>query len=319
MFDPRVREEHADIADPVGPARVARGLSLPRGEPGSIQAFESFHEKGFRVVVRAVRPVVGDACEDVAQEAFLVAFERWGELSQLRDPLAWVRKVATRMAWRRASREHRRPDLEMSGQLLLGSSNPEAHDLDLRASLRHLPRKQAAAVALHYLLDWSIADVATALDATEPTVKTWLHRARPMLAERLAGLAGRWVVVQPIGRDEMVERVERAGAGRGLEHVMNLMPAGQARWVLTIAGGRFLLENDDGEYFDHGRYRLVDGAIHLRSTIAAEGEAVHRISRDAERLHLAFVSSTMHPTDGVDDGVFQRSLLDGVEFGWVGP
>jgi RNA polymerase sigma-70 factor (ECF subfamily) len=51
--------------------------------------------------------------------------------------------------------------------------------------VRSLPERQAAAVALHYLEDLSIADIAAVLECAEGTAKSHLHKARAALAQRL--------------------------------------------------------------------------------------------------------------------------------------
>ena len=51
--------------------------------------------------------------------------------------------------------------------------------------VRRLPTKQAQAVALHYLEDMSVNDIADVLDCSPNTVKVHLHKGRRTLAERL--------------------------------------------------------------------------------------------------------------------------------------
>jgi RNA polymerase sigma-70 factor (ECF subfamily) len=63
----------------------------------------------------------------------------------------------------------------------LASDDPE-----FWAAIRALPRRQAQVVALHYLEDRSIAEVAEILDVTHGTVKRHLHDGRAALARRLA-------------------------------------------------------------------------------------------------------------------------------------
>ncbi len=54
------------------------------------------------------------------------------------------------------------------------------------ALVRQLPGRQAAAVALHYLEDRPVAEVADTLGCAESTAKVHLHRARNALAASLA-------------------------------------------------------------------------------------------------------------------------------------
>lgn len=52
-------------------------------------------------------------------------------------------------------------------------------------AVRTLPPRQAQCVALHYLEDRSVADIARVLECSENTVKVHLHRGRLALADRL--------------------------------------------------------------------------------------------------------------------------------------
>ena len=58
-------------------------------------------------------------------------------------------------------------------------------DTEFWDHVRRLPRRQAQAIALHYLEDRSVADVADILGCSVATAKVHLHRGRHALAERL--------------------------------------------------------------------------------------------------------------------------------------
>jgi RNA polymerase sigma-70 factor (ECF subfamily) len=60
---------------------------------------------------------------------------------------------------------------------------PDPIDEDFWVAVRSLPRRQAQVVALHYLSDLPVADVAATLQIGEGTAKTHLSRARAALAE----------------------------------------------------------------------------------------------------------------------------------------
>jgi RNA polymerase sigma-70 factor (ECF subfamily) len=59
------------------------------------------------------------------------------------------------------------------------------NDAELWRLVRSLPERQAHVVALHYVDDRSVAEIAKLLDCSEGTVKTHLHRARVSLARAL--------------------------------------------------------------------------------------------------------------------------------------
>jgi RNA polymerase sigma-70 factor (ECF subfamily) len=66
---------------------------------------------------------------------------------------------------------------------LLPELSPEA--ADVWRAVRRLPKRQAQVVALFYLEDLSLDDVADTLDVSVETVRTHLSRARKKLARRL--------------------------------------------------------------------------------------------------------------------------------------
>jgi RNA polymerase sigma-70 factor (ECF subfamily) len=55
------------------------------------------------------------------------------------------------------------------------------------AAVAQLPPQQRAAIALHYLEDRSVADIAEILECTPSTAKNHLHKGRTRLAQVLEG------------------------------------------------------------------------------------------------------------------------------------
>jgi RNA polymerase sigma-70 factor (ECF subfamily) len=60
-----------------------------------------------------------------------------------------------------------------------------AEDAHFWKSVRALPKRQAQAIALHYLEDLPVADIADVLDCSPNTVKVHLHKGRQRLAHKL--------------------------------------------------------------------------------------------------------------------------------------
>jgi RNA polymerase sigma-70 factor (ECF subfamily) len=71
------------------------------------------------------------------------------------------------------------------GRRELPAALPDS-DAEFWRAVRRLPRRQAQAVALHYLDDLSVADVAGILEISPDTVKVHLHRGRRALADALS-------------------------------------------------------------------------------------------------------------------------------------
>lgn len=160
--------------------------------------FDAFYQAHFGDVVAMAYALTGDLPEaqDLAQEAFCRAWQRWRRIEAYDQPLAWVRRVTANLAtsrWRRLATATRH--LRRERPALVPAVGPE--HVALVAALRTLPERQRHAVVLHHLVDLPIADVALELGVTTGTVKSWLHRARTALATRMAEAPAAPEVSQP--------------------------------------------------------------------------------------------------------------------------
>jgi RNA polymerase sigma-70 factor (ECF subfamily) len=146
--------------------------------------FTAFFRAEYPAVVGTLFLVLHDReqARDVAQDAFIQLFARWSRISHYERPEAWVRRVGIRMAVRAARRERRRSELER--RVPVGSS-PRPVDVDIVRAVRMLPAAQRAAVALFYLEDRPVSDVASILGCSDVTARVHLHRARNRLAQLL--------------------------------------------------------------------------------------------------------------------------------------
>ena len=120
---------------------------------------------------------MGDAAraEEAAQEAFARAWARWRRVRAMDRPVAWVYVVALnveRKRWRRASELLVEPF-----EVACDPTEQAARDFDLRAAVKRLPERQRAAIALRYLADLPVADLARAMGCADGTVKATVHQA----------------------------------------------------------------------------------------------------------------------------------------------
>jgi RNA polymerase sigma-70 factor, ECF subfamily len=83
--------------------------------------FDSLFHSGYAPLVGQLTAYLGDRteAEDVAQDAFLRAWQRWESLSRYDDPVAWVHRVA----WNLATSRWRR--IAMAARVLRGQPAPE--------------------------------------------------------------------------------------------------------------------------------------------------------------------------------------------------
>jgi RNA polymerase sigma-70 factor (ECF subfamily) len=147
--------------------------------------FDAFFREEYPRLVGALSVVVGrEQAADVAQEAFVRANARWGRVRRMDRPGAWTRRVALNLV----TDHHRRVRRGRAIEPLLASADAvesAPRDRDLAEALAGLPTRQRLVVALHYLLDLPVAEVARELGVAEGTVKATLHQARASLRAKL--------------------------------------------------------------------------------------------------------------------------------------
>jgi RNA polymerase sigma-70 factor, ECF subfamily len=156
---------------------------------GSSEDFEDVYRKEFPAVLRLAYALSGNRwiAEELAQEAFLSAHRNWDRIAAYDDPGAWVRRVVTNLslsALRRRAVEVKALARLARGQLWI---LPELSTEDERfwSAVRSLPRRQAQVIALHYLEERQVVEIADLLDIAPGTVKKHLFDGRRALAQRL--------------------------------------------------------------------------------------------------------------------------------------
>jgi RNA polymerase sigma-70 factor (sigma-E family) len=149
---------------------------------------DALYRREYRSVVALAYGLSGSrsGAEELAQEAFLEAHRAWDRISTYDDPAAWVRRVVVNRSVSQVRRRvaEARALTRVMGRRELPAALPDS-DAEFWRAVRRLPRRQAQAVALHYLDDLSVADVAAILEISPDTVKVHLHRGRRALADTL--------------------------------------------------------------------------------------------------------------------------------------
>jgi RNA polymerase sigma-70 factor, ECF subfamily len=147
------------------------------------EEFTSFYTASFQRLVGQLYAMTGDQAEaqDAVQEAFARAWARHGRLDQDGSPEAWVRITAWRIAasrWRRA-REGARLMLLMAPSEPAAGPGPDR--VAFAQALRMVPAEQRRALALYYLCDLTVDQIAAETGARSGTVKARLARGRAAL------------------------------------------------------------------------------------------------------------------------------------------
>ena len=149
--------------------------------------FEGLYRREI-VAIAALATVLTGSREigaDLAQEAMLRAYRDWTRVGMMDRPGAWVRRVVINLA--QDSRRRRVREDRALGRCMLAVVAPPSEPSSARlwAAVRVLPARQRAAVALFYIDDLGIDQIAHILEIAPGTAKATLHAARKSLARAL--------------------------------------------------------------------------------------------------------------------------------------
>jgi len=168
---------------------------VARARKGDRESFNELVDLYLADVYRLAVVVAGpEMAEDVTQDAFLAA---WQRLPGLRDPdrfLPWLRRILVNRArdHHRGERRRLRPT-DLTAALAVAEQQPGRTDpaaevdalTDLHRALEGLTLDQRAVVALHYLADLTLPEVAAILGIPAGTAKSRLNAALIVLRRRL--------------------------------------------------------------------------------------------------------------------------------------
>ncbi|GAB3449603.1 sigma factor-like helix-turn-helix DNA-binding protein [Actinophytocola sediminis] len=142
--------------------------------------FAHLYRSGYRDLVLVAYALTRDlgAAEDIAQEAFAVAYGRRARVELADSREEWVRAIAVRLARRRTRRDVLLDRLPRRG----AATEPEP---DPHAAIHALDHDDRTAVVLHHLADLSVHTVASIVDVPVGTVLSRLALARTALAHHL--------------------------------------------------------------------------------------------------------------------------------------
>jgi RNA polymerase sigma-70 factor (ECF subfamily) len=136
--------------------------------------------------------------EDLAQEAFIRAYQRLDTFDASRLFGPWIRRVAANLCLNSLRRSQTLilpldEERDFDGQSQ--EHNPEAQSIrgefkrDIREAVLSLPSHFRAVIELRHFQEMSYAEISHALDIPMSDVKSHLFRARRTLAKRLSTYA----------------------------------------------------------------------------------------------------------------------------------
>jgi RNA polymerase sigma-70 factor (ECF subfamily) len=181
----------------IGRAPVPRVILDPALEREFEERVADSTTLAFRVAFAVLRR--REDAEDVAQEAFLRARRAFASLRERDRFRGWLVRTAFRLALNRKRGEGRRLRREDAHAAQGGYERAESvEDEAARAEVRQkvgeavdaLPEKLRVVIVLAAIEGHDVREVARLLDLPEGTVKSRMHKARKVLAERLRCLVG---------------------------------------------------------------------------------------------------------------------------------
>ncbi len=151
--------------------------------------FEAFFRREHPRLLAIAMAVVGDreVARELVQDALLKAFTSWPRIASLDSPGGWTRKVLINLSIDVHRRHHRERGALTRLQAPPTIEAPSLPTPALWSAVQRLPRLQRSVVALYYVDDMPVSEVATVLGVSPGTVKTSLSRARIVLAPMLSG------------------------------------------------------------------------------------------------------------------------------------
>ena len=140
------------------------------------RSFEHFYRNHRDTLVRVLALSLGsvELASEAADEAMARAYSRWKTIGEYRNPAGWTYRVG--LNWARSWLRRRRH--EVTGVYVDSPTEPvTGREPGLEQALQSLPLEFRSVIVLRYYADWSLDDIAHALDIPQGTVKSRLNRA----------------------------------------------------------------------------------------------------------------------------------------------
>ena len=165
---------------------------------GNLPAFDELVLRYHRAAVRTARGIVGeDDAEDVAQDAFLLAFKALPSIDEPGRFAFWLNAITRNRAFRflKESGKHSRQRVEFDEFLIENMSslsrpwsNESETKQELTLALEKVSRDYALVLQLHFLDEMPLKRIAAYLGTPISTVKWRMHQGKKLLREEVENL-----------------------------------------------------------------------------------------------------------------------------------
>jgi RNA polymerase sigma-70 factor (ECF subfamily) len=151
-------------------------------------AFEAFYRAESDGLYRALSMSLSnpELAREATDEGFARAYQHWRKIQAYDNPAGWVYRVSLNWARSRLRKTKREVITDEVRDIAVNATaNP-----GLTEALAALPMEFRSVVVLRYLMQWSTAEVAQALQVPTGTVKSRLSRGLEQLRSSLGEEAG---------------------------------------------------------------------------------------------------------------------------------
>jgi RNA polymerase sigma-70 factor (ECF subfamily) len=161
---------------------------------GDLKAFDELVLRYRAAVVRLAQSITTrEDAEDIAQDAFLIAFKALPSIEMPSKFAAWLNAITRNRAMRflREEKNHRQNRvgldevlLEQVGALTLPFENEQETE-ELKIALEKIPLDYALALRMHFLDEMPHKHIAAFLGVPVSTIKWRVHKGKEYLREQL--------------------------------------------------------------------------------------------------------------------------------------
>jgi len=174
------------------------GQLIPRILAGETALYAVLMRRHNQRVFRVARGIMGqdDEAEDVAQQAFVTAFDKLGQFRGDAQFSTWLIRIAVNEAYGRIRKQKNRGIVSLveTEQDVDAEPQPTPEDEAYRREMTKiledhidaLPESLRVAFMLRDVEELNTEETASALGISEEAVRVRLHRARALLQERLS-------------------------------------------------------------------------------------------------------------------------------------
>ena len=136
----------------------------------------------------------GPSAEDLAQDAFIKAYEKLEQYNADYAFSTWLYKIADHLAYRQLKKVRPSSDIADIQEMLPDDKPTASEEVDrerdrraVRQAVDTLPLDYRQVVTLYYFDNCSYEEIAEITERPIGTVRTWLHRAKDQLRKDLYG------------------------------------------------------------------------------------------------------------------------------------